>query len=237
MGRGFVEYDLPESAGHEWVLWSAFIDYHLADGAKLHVRQQPGGALPADDSSSPKTCRRSRRWRRRSPATGRATRICSGCGRLFPTARRWRIASPSCCVTSNGARGGGPRRAAWSAARSIRFPSRWPANSPTRRPVSASSWLAKVGRIRPLGSGTSPARVSDLSTATPAEVGRQPAGADAAPPVPCGAAGQQYSLRSQPERLPGLPGRRVGPAVRLRCVQGDRRGGLAGARVSRREGP
>src|SRR4051794_28048648 len=41
MGRGFVEYHLPESARDEWVLLSAFIDYRLADGAKLHILQQP----------------------------------------------------------------------------------------------------------------------------------------------------------------------------------------------------
>ena len=41
MGRGFVEYHLPESGRDEWVLWSAFIDYRLADGSKLHILQQP----------------------------------------------------------------------------------------------------------------------------------------------------------------------------------------------------
>jgi hypothetical protein len=41
MGRGFVEYHLPESGRDEWVLWSAFIDYRLADGTKLHIWQQP----------------------------------------------------------------------------------------------------------------------------------------------------------------------------------------------------
>ena len=41
MGRGFVEYQLPESGRDEWVLWSAFIDYRLEDGSKLHVLQQP----------------------------------------------------------------------------------------------------------------------------------------------------------------------------------------------------
>jgi hypothetical protein len=40
MGRGFVEYHLPESGGDEWVLWSAFINYRLADGSKLHILQQ-----------------------------------------------------------------------------------------------------------------------------------------------------------------------------------------------------
>ena len=41
MGRGFVEYRLPESGRDEWVLWSAFIHYRLADGSKLHILQQP----------------------------------------------------------------------------------------------------------------------------------------------------------------------------------------------------
>jgi hypothetical protein len=41
MGRGFVEYHLPESGRDEWVLWSAFIDYRLADGSTLHILQQP----------------------------------------------------------------------------------------------------------------------------------------------------------------------------------------------------
>jgi hypothetical protein len=41
VGRGFVKYRLPESAREEWVLWSAFIDYRLADGSKLHILQQP----------------------------------------------------------------------------------------------------------------------------------------------------------------------------------------------------
>jgi hypothetical protein len=41
MGRGFVEYHLPDSGRDEWVLWSAFIDYRLADGSKLHILQQP----------------------------------------------------------------------------------------------------------------------------------------------------------------------------------------------------
>ena len=41
MGRGFVQYHLPESAREEWVLWSAFIDYRLPDGTKLHIWQQP----------------------------------------------------------------------------------------------------------------------------------------------------------------------------------------------------
>ncbi|HEY7314018.1 MAG TPA: hypothetical protein VH643_32005 [Gemmataceae bacterium] len=41
MGRGFVKYHLPESGRDEWVLWSAFIDYRLVDGTKLHILQQP----------------------------------------------------------------------------------------------------------------------------------------------------------------------------------------------------
>jgi hypothetical protein len=41
MGRGFIKYRLPESARDEWVLSSAFIDYRLADGSRLHVLQQP----------------------------------------------------------------------------------------------------------------------------------------------------------------------------------------------------
>src|SRR5262245_45650450 len=40
MGRGFVEYRLPESGRDEWVLWSAFLDYRLEDGSKLHILQQ-----------------------------------------------------------------------------------------------------------------------------------------------------------------------------------------------------
>lgn len=41
MGRGFVEYHLTESGQDKWVLYSAFIDYRLADGTKLHILQQP----------------------------------------------------------------------------------------------------------------------------------------------------------------------------------------------------
>jgi hypothetical protein len=41
MGRGFVEYRLPESGRSESVLWSAFIHYRLADGSKLHIWQRP----------------------------------------------------------------------------------------------------------------------------------------------------------------------------------------------------
>ena len=41
MGRGFVEYRLPESGRTERVLWSAFIAYRLADGTELGIPQQP----------------------------------------------------------------------------------------------------------------------------------------------------------------------------------------------------
>jgi hypothetical protein len=41
MGRGFVEYHLPNLGRDERVLFSAFIDYRLADGTKLHIPQQP----------------------------------------------------------------------------------------------------------------------------------------------------------------------------------------------------
>jgi hypothetical protein len=41
MGRGFVKYHLPESGRDEWVLWSAFIVYRLADCTRLHILQQP----------------------------------------------------------------------------------------------------------------------------------------------------------------------------------------------------
>jgi len=41
MGRGSVAYHLPESGRDEWVLWSAFIDYRLADGTRLHILQRP----------------------------------------------------------------------------------------------------------------------------------------------------------------------------------------------------
>ena len=41
MGAGFVEYHLPESGRDELVFYSAFIDYRLADGSRLHIRQQP----------------------------------------------------------------------------------------------------------------------------------------------------------------------------------------------------
>jgi hypothetical protein len=48
MGRGFVEYHLPGSGHDEWVLWSAFIDYRLPDGSKLHVLQQPAWCPTCD---------------------------------------------------------------------------------------------------------------------------------------------------------------------------------------------
>ena len=41
MGRGFCEYSLPASGGREFVAYSAFLDYRLADGSTLHVDQQP----------------------------------------------------------------------------------------------------------------------------------------------------------------------------------------------------
>ena len=41
MGRGFVQYQLPDSGREEWVLPSAFIHYRLADGTKLEILQQP----------------------------------------------------------------------------------------------------------------------------------------------------------------------------------------------------
>jgi hypothetical protein len=41
MGRGFVEYHLPDSDRDEWVLFSAFIDYRLADSTTLPILQQP----------------------------------------------------------------------------------------------------------------------------------------------------------------------------------------------------
>jgi hypothetical protein len=41
MGRGFVQYQLPDSGREEWVLWSAFIHYRLADGTQLPILQQP----------------------------------------------------------------------------------------------------------------------------------------------------------------------------------------------------
>jgi hypothetical protein len=41
MGRGFVQYHFPDSGRAEWVFWSAFLDYRLADGTRLPVLQQP----------------------------------------------------------------------------------------------------------------------------------------------------------------------------------------------------
>ena len=41
MGRGFVEYHLPESKRDEWVLVSAFLNYRLPSGDKLSILQQP----------------------------------------------------------------------------------------------------------------------------------------------------------------------------------------------------
>ena len=41
MGRGYIEYHFPESGRKECVFFSAFIDYRLADGSKLHFLQQP----------------------------------------------------------------------------------------------------------------------------------------------------------------------------------------------------
>lgn len=40
MGRGFVEYQFPQSGRDEWVLWSAFINYRLSDGKTLPILQQ-----------------------------------------------------------------------------------------------------------------------------------------------------------------------------------------------------
>jgi hypothetical protein len=40
MGRGFTEYLLPETGRREGVAFSAFIDYRLLDGTKLHILQQ-----------------------------------------------------------------------------------------------------------------------------------------------------------------------------------------------------
>ncbi|WP_088257847.1 hypothetical protein [Fimbriiglobus ruber] len=41
MGRGYIAYQFPDSGREEWVLYSAFLDYRLADGTKLSVDQQP----------------------------------------------------------------------------------------------------------------------------------------------------------------------------------------------------
>jgi len=40
MGRGYVEYHLPEAGREEWVLLSAFIYYPLPDGSQLPIAQQ-----------------------------------------------------------------------------------------------------------------------------------------------------------------------------------------------------
>jgi len=40
MGRGFIEFRLPESQRSEFVFRSAFVDYCLEDGISLHIRQQ-----------------------------------------------------------------------------------------------------------------------------------------------------------------------------------------------------
>jgi hypothetical protein len=41
MGRGFIEYHLPDSGRDEAVLFSAFINYCLPDGTKLPILQNP----------------------------------------------------------------------------------------------------------------------------------------------------------------------------------------------------
>jgi hypothetical protein len=48
MGRGFVRYHLPESGRDEGVLFSAFIDYRLEDGTKLHILQDPAWCPACD---------------------------------------------------------------------------------------------------------------------------------------------------------------------------------------------
>jgi len=48
MGRGFIEYHLPESGRDEWVGWSAFINYRLADGTQLPILQQPAWCSACD---------------------------------------------------------------------------------------------------------------------------------------------------------------------------------------------
>jgi hypothetical protein len=40
MGRGFTEYLLPQTGWRDGVAFSAFIDYRLPDGTKLHILQQ-----------------------------------------------------------------------------------------------------------------------------------------------------------------------------------------------------
>jgi hypothetical protein len=40
MGRGYTEYAFPDSkAKNEFALYSAFVDYEMPDGSKLHLRQ------------------------------------------------------------------------------------------------------------------------------------------------------------------------------------------------------
>jgi hypothetical protein len=39
MGRGFIEYELPDSGNSAWVLFLAFLDYRMDDGSKLDVEQ------------------------------------------------------------------------------------------------------------------------------------------------------------------------------------------------------
>ena len=39
MDRGYTQYRFPDSDREEWVLFSAFIDYRLGDGSKLHILQ------------------------------------------------------------------------------------------------------------------------------------------------------------------------------------------------------
>lgn len=41
MGRGYIEYQLPDSKRDEWVLFSAFLNYRLPDGSTLSIGQQP----------------------------------------------------------------------------------------------------------------------------------------------------------------------------------------------------
>lgn len=40
MGRGYIQYRLPETEREEWVLFSAFIDYQFPDGSKLQILQE-----------------------------------------------------------------------------------------------------------------------------------------------------------------------------------------------------
>lgn len=48
MGRGFIEYHLPDSRTDTSVLFSAFLDYLLEDGSKIHVEQQPAWCRACD---------------------------------------------------------------------------------------------------------------------------------------------------------------------------------------------